>query len=451
MTPLALYGFQRAGVDFLLRARRAMLGDDMGLGKTAQAIAACEGLGRVLVICPNTLKGNWAEEIIKWAPERHVTVLRGSPKKKERAVEGFGGGYLVINIEAVRRSRTPATGAPALLDVLLATRWDVLIVDEAHGIKNRNSQQTRGVRELAFGAGRVYLLTGTPIMNRVDDLWSPLHILYPGRYTSFWSFVRKHAKAWRGPFGWVIDGKPTHPDGLRREIAPMFLRREKEEVFPTMPRKVYQKIWLDLEGEQLRIYREIERDAMARVDETTTVATPGILAQLTRCKQVAVSPGLIGGRPEGVKLDALMDIVRGTDQKVLVFSQFAEAVKLAAVRLGDEGIGHVILIGETKEEERSEIIRRFQTAPEVRVFLATTQAGGAGVTLTAASLVVFLDKHWTPATNEQAVDRTRPHMQTRAVQVVELLGRDTVDEMIEDVLAGKVSIIEAVINRKRRR
>ena len=216
-----------------------------------------------------------------------------------------------------------------------------------------------------------------------------------------------------------------------------------------MPRKIYQKMWLNLEGEQLRIYQEIERTAMARINEDTTIITPGILAQLTRCKQVAVSPGLIGGEPEGVKLDALMDIIRGTDQKMLVFSQFAEAVKLVAKRLEEAGIGHVLFIGDTPEVKRAGAIQRFQTDPGIRVFLATMQAGGAGITLSAASLVIFLDKHWTPAINEQAVDRTRPHMQTRPVQVIELLGRDTVDEMVEEVLAGKASIIEAVINKKR--
>jgi len=445
----ALYGFQRVGVDFLTRARRAILGDDMGLGKTAQAITACADAERVLVVCPNTLKGNWAAEVGKWAPGRPAVAVRGPARKKEATIRGFEGGFLVVNVEAVRRVRRSATGAQALLDVLLSMRWDVLIVDEAHCIKNRSSQQTKGVLELATRTPRVYLLTGTPIMNRVDDLWAPLHVLYPRRYASFWSFVRRHTIAFKGRYGWVIDGKPTRPAELRLELAPVFMRREKEEVFPDMPRKVYQQVWLDLEGEQLRIYQDIERLAMAQVNDDTTVVTPGILAQLTRCKQVAVSPGLIGGRPDGVKLDALLDIVHGTDQKVLVFSQFAEAIKLAAGRLERENIGHVILIGETKEEERDEAIARFQTAPEVQVFLATTQAGGAGITLTAASLVVFLDKHWTPATNEQAVDRTRPHMQTRPVQIVELLARDTVDEMVEAVLAGKVGIIEAVISKKK--
>lgn len=447
MNPVALYGFQRAGVSFLLAARRAILGDDMGLGKTAQAISACEAAGceRVLVICPNTLKSNWYVEISKWAPHATIRIVRGTSQEKSKAIRSFDHGYLIVNIECVRRGR----GAFVLVDDLLSRPWDVLIVDEAHCIKSRTSQQTKGVYELACRTGRVYLLTGTPIMNRVDDLWAPLHVLYPRRYASFWSFVKKHTIAFRGRFGWVIDGKPTQPKLLRLELAPVFLRREKEEVFPDMPRKVYQQLWLDLEDEQRRIYKDIEQKAMTEVDATTTVVTPGILAQLTRCKQVAVSPGLIGGRPEGVKLDALLDIIRGTDQKVIVFSQFAEAVKLAAGRLKEEGIGYVVLIGETKEEDRHAVIERFQTSAEARVFLATTQAGGSGITLTAASLVVFLDKHWTPAVNEQAVDRTRPHMQTRPVQVVELLARDTVDEMIEDVLAGKVSIIEAVINRKK--
>jgi SNF2 family DNA or RNA helicase len=456
----ALYDFQKTGVRFLLRTGRAILADDMGLGKTVQAIAACEesGAGRVLVVCPNTLKANWAAEIEKWAPGRCVSVLRGTREEKREAIKEFGVGYLIINIEAVRP-------VPDLLGALLGISWDVLIVDEAHSVKNRKAAQTKGVRLLASRVQRVYLLTGTPIMNRVDDLWSPLNILYPRRFPSYWSFVRRHTSVYKMPMVfwsgkekrritrivWQVDGRPTWPEGLRAEVGSIILRREKEEVFPDMPRKVYQQVWLDLEGEQLRIYREIEETAMAEVNEGMVVETPGILAQLTRCKQVAVSPGLIGGPLVGVKVDALMDIVRGTDQKILVFSQFAGAIRFVAGLLEAEGMGHAVLTGDTKEEDRHGVIETFQTNPGCRVFLATTQAGGSGVNLTAASVVVFLDKCWTPAVNEQAVDRTRPHMQTRPVQIVELLGRDTVDEMIEDVLAGKVGIIEAVINKKRRR
>ena len=460
-----LYDFQKDGIRFLIQARRAILGDDMGLGKTAMAIMASEvtDSDRILIICPNTLKGHWETEINKWAPGQDVSVLRGSYKKKKETIEGFERGFLVINIETTRYPRTKRVGGHSLIGGLLAIRWDTIIVDEAHSIKNRKSKQTEGVNWLASRTERVYLLTGTPIMNRVDELWSPLHILYPSRYPSFWTFVKQHTVVYKkeiiiyskqkkrkiARFIRVIDGKPIRPKELRAEIAPVFLRREKEEVFPDMPPKIYQKMWLDMEGEQLRIYRDIEQTAMAQIDDDTTVITAGILAQLTRCKQVAVSTGLIGGKAEGVKIDALVDILHGTDQKVLVFSQFAEAIKLVARRLEGEDISYVTFIGETKEKDRDNFIKQFQTNPEIQVFLATTQAGGVGITLTAASLVVFLDKQWTPAVNEQAVDRTRPHMQTRSVQIIELLVRDSVDELIEKVLTGKVSIIESVINRRK--
>ena len=462
-----LYGFQRVGVRFLTQTRRALLCDDMGLGKTAQAILASlsTGAGRVLVVCPNTLKGNWEAEINKWAPGEHVSVLRGSPGKKRRIVEEYKRGYMIVNIESMRRPNISEKRRILYVAInsLLIIPWDVLIVDEAHSVKNRESAQTKGVQELAMKTGSVYLLTGTPIMNRVDELWSPLHILRPRRYPSFWSFVRRHAivykemikvysksgKAYVTRAVYKIDGKPIRPEELRMDIAPLFLRREKEEVFPEMPPKVYQKVWLEMGAAQSRIYREVEKKALAQIGDDTTLNIPGILARLTRCKQVAVSPRLVGGNPESVKFDALMDIIRGTDRKVVVFSQFAEAIKLVSAILNEEGIGHAVLIGEIKEEGRNEAINAFQTSADVRVFLATVQAGGSGINLTAASLVVFLDKHWTPAVNEQAVDRTRPHMQTRSVQIIDLLCRDTVDEMIEDVLAGKASIVEAVIKRKK--
>jgi len=439
---LKLYEFQEAGVEFLVKRRRAILADDMGLGKTVQAVVACERskAERVLVICPNTLKGNWAAEIEKWIPGKHVSVLRGSCNKRKKDVEQFKRGYLVTNIESVRKH--------SFATDLLSVPWGALIVDEAHGIKNRRSNQTRGVKALAARIPRVYLLTGTPIMNRVDDLWSPLNILYPKRYRSFWSFARRHTIVYRTAYGWEIDGKPIRAKELRREVAPVLLRREKEQVFSGMPRRIDQKVWLDLEGEQLRVYTSIEKKALAQIGEDIEIEIINVLAKLTRCRQATISLGLLGGKPGGVKIDTLMDIIAGTDQKVVVFSQFAKAIKLVADSFKKEGIRHEILIGEIKEVERNKAIEQFQGNPEVRALLATIQAGGAGINLTAASLVVFLDKHWTPAVNEQAIDRTRPHMQKHPVQVVQLLCRNTVDEMIEGVLEGKVSIVEAILKRR---
>ena len=135
---------------------------------------------------------------------------------------------------------------------------------------------------------------------------------------------------------------------------------------------------------------------------------------------------------------------------VIVFSQFAQAIKLVSRILTEEGIPHLTMTGDTPDADRAGAVERFQTDPGIQVILMTTQLGGVGLTLTAASVVVFLDKMWTPAQNEQAVDRTRPHLQKESVQVIEILARDTVDEMVEEVLGGKVSIIEAVVARKRK-
>lgn len=444
-----LFEYQKAGVRFLVKSRRALLADDMGLGKTVQVIAACEELhaSRVLVLCPNAVKDVWSKEVVKWAPDRVATVLRGSNRAaKLKVLEEFSEGYLVVNYEAARERRENG----GLLAELLAMDWDVVVVDEAHNVKNRKAQQTQGIRKLALRAECAYLLTGTPIMNRIDDLWSPLNMLYPKQYSSFWAFAKKHTWVTQGPFGWQIDGRPRAPEALRRELAPIMLRREKQEVFPDMPPKMYQKLWVDLEGEQLRVYKEIEELAMAQVTEDMLVITPGVLARLTRCRQVAISPGLIGGESTGAKLDALLGVLHGTEKKVIVFSQFAQAIKLVSRILTEEGIPHLTMTGDTPDADRAGAVERFQTDPGIQVILMTTQLGGVGLTLTAASVVVFLDKMWTPAQNEQAVDRTRPHLQKESVQVIEILARDTVDEMVEEVLGGKVSIIEAVVARKRK-
>ena len=454
--PMKLYEFQQEGVDFLIRSPRALLADDMGLGKTIQAIATCKEISArlVLVVCPNVLKDNWAIEINKWDPEKDVTVLRGSYRGKLAIIDKLSAGYLILNIESVQTRKDKYGNKYSLTDNLLLLPWDVLIVDEAHSIKNRNANQTKGIYKLACNIKRVYLLTGTPIMNRVDELWSPLNILYPVRYASFWSFVKRHAIVYRKEIEvkgktrliWMIDGKPVRPKELKADIAPIFLRREKKQVFPQMPDMITQKIWLELEGEQLQIYKDVMRKTLVEINkENVYITIPGILARLTRCRQAALSPKLLGGKTDGIKLDVLTNIIKGTDQKLIVFSQFAEAIKLVSKILEKEGIGYSMLIGETLEKHRNECVTSFQTLPEIKAFLTTTQAGGAGLTLTAANLVIFLDKHWTPAINEQAINRTRPHLQQESVQVIELLGLKTVDVLIEKVLSGKISIVEAIV------
>lgn len=432
-----LYPYQRVGVQFLQLTKRALLADDMGLGKTVQALKACEVRGdeRVLVVCPNSLKANWEEEVSKWT-EYAPTVVRGDPEQRQHILDGFEAGALITNYALLRIDKKPTSDLSRLLKMDIGT----LVLDEAHSIKNRKAQRTKGIHKLARGIPHLIELTGTPINNRVPELWSLLHAIDPVQYSSYWDFVKQHANARPGRFGWLVEDHATDPQALATEIETRVLRREKSEVRKDLPSITYTNRVVEMEEKQFRLYTDMQQDMITELSDGEQLVAPVVLSQITRLRQIAVSPRLVGDTELGSKIKALADIVEGTNQKVLIFSQFAEAIKLVAEHVDCEYI-----IGEVKEEERSEIINRFQQDAQPRVLACTMQTGGVGVNLTAASLVIFLDKHWTPAINQQAIDRAYRHGQQNPVTVVSLLARDTVEEWIEDILKEKKNIHDEII------
>jgi len=469
-----LRSFQRVGVKFLSEGKRVLLADDMGLGKTVQTIIAAEMLQakNVLVVCPNGLKVNWKNEVKKWSNKK-AKVLRSKKNRqhKEEVIQNFEEGYLMVNYETVRRGKYKNEDGKMVerehdfIDMINEISWDLIVVDEAHKIKNRKAQQTKDIQALTRDQDiSVFLLTGTPIMNRVDELWALLNTLYPNKYNSFWNFVKEFANAWPGKWGWEIDPHPKDPEKLREELNPIMLRREKKKVLKDLPEKTYQQVWVEMDERQEKLYREMEKQSIIEIDKkleemgisqdteniSDKLVAPGILAQLTRCRQIAVSPNLVGDKTLGTKIETLMDIIEGTDQKIVVFSQFKEAINLVSGILSEKEIKHVTLTGDTAESQRQKAVDDFQNDPNVKVFACTMQAGGVGITLTEASIAVFLDKHWTPATNEQAVDRIYRIGQTDNVTIMEILAYNTSfgDEFVEEVLNEKVSIIEAVLRRK---
>lgn len=433
-----LYPYQRAGVQFLQWTGRALLADDMGLGKTVQALKTCalRGDERVLVVCPNSLKANWEEEVLKWT-EYTPTVVRGSPEQRLETLEEFENGALIINYALLRVDKKPTEDLSRLLKMDIAT----LILDEAHNIKNRKAQRTKGIHKLAKQVRYLIELTGTPIMNRVPELWSLLHTIDPVRYSSYWQFVKRHANARPGQFGWIVEDHATDPKALQSEIEDIVLRREKREVRKDLPEVTYIDRHITMGSEQQRLYREMEENMVAEISEMEQLVAPVILSQITRLRQIAVSPKLVGGETLGAKFEALLDIVNGTNQKIVIFSQFAEAIKLVAEQLECE-----YFIGETKEEKRSEMVNKFQEDEQMQILATTMQVGGVGLNLTSASMVIFLDKHWTPATNRQAVDRVYRHGQENPVTVISLLMEGSVEGWIEEVLQDKKNIHDEVIN-----
>jgi SNF2 family DNA or RNA helicase len=445
-----LRDYQRVGVRFLSRAKRAILGDDMGTGKTIQAITTCEaqGFNRVLVVCPSGVKRVWKAEIKKWT-NSDCTLVEGCASKRHEQITSFAGKYLITNYEALVSKQTDEDGATKikLNPDLAAITWDTVIFDEAHRLKNRKAQRTQAAADLK--TKDVYMLSGTPMLNRPDELWSLLNILYPTKFTSYWRFVDRYCAKENNDYGVEIkESDDDQKQQLRELLAPVMIRRMKRDVLTELPEKVYQTIPVALVGKQKRIYDQMERAAFAQIG-SKTVTAPVVIAQITRLRQIAISPELLGEDcKDSSKLDTLVDFLEDqvSSHKVVVFSQFEQAIQLAGKRLTEAGIKWVAVTGKVSQADRDEATRKLQEDPETRVMLATIEAGGLGLTWTAADIAVFLDKHWTPKINEQAEDRLHRMGQRNSVTIVSLFAEDTVEERIEDILSGKARQFAEIID-----
>ena len=452
-----LYDFQRVGTDFLSKTKGAILADDMGLGKTIQSIATVDNIGakKVLVICPASLKLNWENEIEKWLPNTKTSVISGTKEKKLEKLKKDARFY-IINYASIReKSRAKIDGKWTKIDnpifkKLHSQKWGAVIFDEAHRIKNRKSQQTKAAHKLIKKGERVYHLTGTPIMNSPEEIWSLLHSLDSQKFSSFWRFVNTHCEVWDNGFGKEIGGA-KNPKEFRELLKPYMLRRVKEEVVEDMPDLTINQRWVELEDKQQKIYDQMEKRMVAEFSEGETVAAPIIISKIMRLKQISVSPQLIDQKKEykSAKINALFDIIDGAgEQKVVVFTQYQEAAKLVANKLEKQGIGYGMIHGGVDQDKRQGEVDRFQNDPNCKVFVATIKAGGLGITLTAGSIAVFLDKDWTPANNNQAIDRLHRIGQESNVTVVELLAKNTIEEYIEKMLEDKQETFDTLIEGK---
>lgn len=453
---MKLYDFQVTGVKRLVETKRQILADDMGLGKTVQALTAAHDLGatRILVVCPNAVKGlkhkdgtyfsGWAGESYTWFPEWTISIVEGDKQQRLAAIRADTN-LLIIHYDVLRLHEFDLTLDP----------YDVIIFDESHRLKSRSAKVTQVARHIAKCSDNLFFLSGTPILNRVSEIWTVLNMLYPKdkRFTSFWRFCGDYCYVHKDQWGWVIDDitDPDHPKivKLKKTLEPIVIRRTKPEVLKDMPPKTIQQVWVELTTRQRRIYTEMEKQMLATLESGEQVSVTVIIAQIMRLKQIALSPGLISEvdpNVRGAKFDALLDILESLSGKqVVVFSQFRKALEALFTFLETKDVGPTALYtGAVDQRKRSELVESFQRGG-IRNLLVTTQAGGTGVTLTAASTAIFLDKLWTPALNSQAQDRLHRIGQKESVTIIELLAADTIEERIETMLISKQNIVDAVM------
>ena len=432
-----------------------ILADEMGLGKTLQMIALVKSLrdsgqldGPVLVVCPASLVFNWADEFARFAPDVLVIALEGSRAHREALLARANGAPCVV-VASYDRVRIDAAS-------LARIEWGLVVLDEAQYIKNHATKTTRAVKRLRSRLR--FALTGTPVENRLSELWSIFDFLMPGFLGSYERFRERYELG-------IIGEDEEAAARLRALIEPFVLRRRKADVLTDLPAKLESIRYVPLGCEQRRLYdgaeQRLREDLNAQKRQNASRANRRghipdaeksaveVLAELTRLRQIALDPALVFENYKGgaEKLGAIMELVdeaMEAGRKVLVFSQFTSYLDVLSAELDRRGIGHFAITGATPKRERVRLVNEFN-ANETPVFLVSLKAGGTGLNLTGASVVVHADPWWNAAATDQATDRAHRIGQNREVDVYKVVAKGTIEERIVALQEAKRDLADSVI------
>lgn len=420
--------YQRVGVNWLSFLRQAGMGgilaDDMGLGKTLQTLCVL-GPG-TLVVAPTSVIPNWAAEARKFRPGLRVNVYHGSSRRLDESADLTLTSYALLRLDA---------------DLLTARRWQTVVLDEAQNIKNPDSQVARVAYKLQ--AELRLTLTGTPVENRLEELWSQLHFLNPGLLGGRTDFDARYGSA-------IVRGEAGAANRLRARIRPFVLRRMKSEVARDLPPRTDITLRTPLSESERAVYDTIraatKKELVAKLAQGGGVMAA--LEALLRLRQAACHPALVPGQKarSSSKLELLAELLDeavSEGHKALVFSQWTSLLDLVEPVLKEAGIAFTRLDGSTRD--RGAVVAHFQSAEGPPVLLVSLKAGGTGLNLTAADHVFLLDPWWNPAVEEQAADRAHRIGQERPVMVYRLLAEDTVETRIEELKERKRALSDAAL------
>lgn len=443
--------YQTVGVNWLGGLAKYGLGgilaDDMGLGKTLQVIAfmlmkkkeSLSGIEPALVVAPTSLMYNWLEEIEKFAPELSAIAIAGTKSNREEILQDISSHDIVI---------TTYNMLARDIDIYSEKFFSYCFLDEAQHIKNPTTQKAKAVKQLQ--ASGYYALTGTPIENTLTELWSIFDFIMPGYLYTHEKFKREFETP-------IVRGqeKPM-AEKLSRYISPFVLRRLKKDVLKELPDKLERRMLNDMTDEQSKIYdayfvqakKELAVELKKNGFEKSRIK---ILALLTRLRQIACDPSIfledyVGGSG---KLDMLEELVREAvdgSHRILIFSQFTTMLQKIGQRLGQMEVSFDYLDGSTPAKERMRLVKSFNSDVGGNpVFLISLKAGGTGLNLTGADMVIHYDPWWNPAVEDQATDRAYRIGQQRNVQVIKMITKGTIEEQIYELQEKKKALIDQMI------
>jgi SNF2 family DNA or RNA helicase len=488
-----LFPHQRAGVRFLAIARRALLADEPGLGKTAQAIRALKLLQEqgndvfpALIVCPNTLKKNWKREFERWWPGVDVEVIKGSATQRRKIFEEEADVY-VINWESLRsHSKLSGYGSIALAKCrecgghdekvsenrcevhkreLNAIDFKSVIADEIHRSKEPKSKQTRALWAATGDADIRFALTGTPIANNVLDMWSILHWLSPDEWPSKTRWIDRMINTMLNAFGgmMVLGVKPHMEQEFYAAINPRMRRMLKKKVLPWLPDMLFERKDVEMSTKQKKAYEQMRDLMIAELEDGESVTAPSPLTQTIRLLQFASSFAemsvdettgeskvtLIG---PSCKVDAVMDDIENGDfgdDSVAVCAVSRQLIDLLSAEMTKAKIPHGLITGAQTEDERQQAVDDFQSG-KIKWILFTAQAGGVGITLTAARRLIMLQRPWSLVDHKQALDRVhRIGSEIHdSIMITDYVTEGTIEERVIQVLETKADNFEQIVRDK---
>lgn len=414
-----------------------ILGDEMGLGKTIQTIAfiLSNNGSKSLIVAPTSLIYNWVSEFEKFAPSVKVAAVNGSKEDREEIINNIKDYDVIITTYNLLKRD---------LESYNTLEFDYCILDEAQNIKNPNSQNALAVKDIK--AKTRFALSGTPIENSLMELWSIFDFVMPGYLYDEKSFsVRYHRRLNEGP---------EILEELNRLIKPFILRRRKKEVIKELPDKIEKRLLVTMEEEQKKVYKTYANYAVELIekkvkDSEFQSSKIEILSYITKLRQLCLDPSVLmpDYKGESAKLEALVELLQQSIEeghRILVFSQFTSVLKNIGKRIGAEGISFSYLDGSVPSEKRMNMVRSFNEG-ENSVFLISLKAGGTGLNLTSADIVIHFDPWWNPAVEDQATDRAHRIGQTNVVEVIKLIAKGTIEEKILSLQEEKKKLISELM------
>jgi len=433
-----LRGYQNEDVYYLKALKCAGVFNEQRTGKTPTLISLIAKLfpRTNLIVCPASLVYNWQREFEKWLPNIRVAVVTGTPKKREQIYEDFKehGGVLVVSKDTLKADTDKS--------VYLQT-FGMVIVDEAHFLRNYKTTQSKAIFKLQ--AERKYALTGTPTVKHPADIYGILHFLYPKKFPSYWQFAERYFKVEENFMGYneVLGAKPHRVDELQNIVGIISVQRKRKDVMEWLPDKERVTFYCEMSTKQRKAYDEMLQYFFV---EDTDVDASTVLSQLMRLRQLCLEPELLGLDTGSGKTDSLLDYLKeSSSEPTVIMSMFTSYLKFAKPLIESIGLRVGMIHGEMTNKEKMEQAEKFQRG-EIDVLLCNIISAGTGFTLDRADTIIFMDKAWNPAENEQAEDRITPTTQDKLHKhtIISFVCQNTVDEKINTLLENKKSLTDIV-------